>query len=218
VRLEEFKAHIEHAGGRYKDRNNSNLKWEYQFQLAEFTKYMEFNCEFDAKGRCWNSVSYKPPTTKDINYFKYLYSKKPKEFKRQYRWWSARNRLNTRIMCCCSSCHRTVGWAYYFPKDDKILRRMARYFNDLTGFWRPEKGCVLPRKYRSPTCVTYACRRSEVRPQWLHRFLRHALHEPSKRLCETWAEQSGEYCNTIPEVITSIKNRLRKEGRCTRKE
>lgn len=220
MKLEQFRWHMARNGSKPKPTTNNGLQWEDHQQLAKLTKYIDFQCEFDNLGRCKNIRGYGELKKKDVEYFKELYYHRPSEFKKQYDTWTRRDkRYKTKVMCCCSSCVRTVGWSYYLPEDETTLRRMARYFNSLTGYWRPDRGCILPRQYRSGTCLTYACYRSECKPQWLHQFLRTALHTPHDRVVKFWNHEHGDSCRTISDVITKIKQRLRKEGRChTRKD
>jgi len=70
--------------------------------------------------------------------------------------------FSSRLMCCCRGCRGTVGWLRNLPNDYYILKQIAGYFSEKTGFWRADEGCVLPRKYRSPTCLRHYC--TEIKP------------------------------------------------------
>jgi hypothetical protein len=60
-----------------------------------------------------------------------------------------------RTKCCCVHCAYSVG--YLQVLDKRSLPFYASHFNPKLGFWRPKKGCILPYKLRSTTCVTYNC-------------------------------------------------------------
>ena len=71
-----------------------------------------------------------------------------------------------RIACCCSGCKYNKGYLRQMVYHqgiiivfgtDKAVKLYNKHFNNETGFWREGKGCVLPRKYRSPTCVFHSC-------------------------------------------------------------
>ena len=70
--------------------------------------------------------------------------------------------FSSRLMCCCQRCRGTVGWHRNLPNDYYRLKRIASCFDEETGFWRVNKGCVLPRKYRSSTCLRHSC--TEIKP------------------------------------------------------
>jgi len=57
--------------------------------------------------------------------------------------------------CCCHSCYRFVGYLNYIRPID--IKQIAYKFKKDVGFWREGKGCVLPRKLRSNTCVKHHC-------------------------------------------------------------
>lgn len=59
--------------------------------------------------------------------------------------------------CCCSNCKFHIGYLYMLKNNLESLKKIAHLYNKTTGFWRKEKGCILPRKYRSQTCVCYHC-------------------------------------------------------------
>ncbi len=57
--------------------------------------------------------------------------------------------------CCCSECFSNTGYFRYLVDFD--LTYYARNFQSKIGFWRKNKGCVLPHKRRSTTCITHHC-------------------------------------------------------------
>lgn len=67
--------------------------------------------------------------------------------------------------CCCSDCRESFGYLdtiffAVYSSDETILEEILYYikkFSTITGFWRKDKGCILPRSRRSTTCLTYNC-------------------------------------------------------------
>lgn len=57
--------------------------------------------------------------------------------------------------CCCKNCASDHGYFRFIPVE--LARKLAKHFNEKTGFWRAGKGCVLKRSERSVTCVDYNC-------------------------------------------------------------
>ena len=101
--------------------------------MIEVTELIDFACDFDDEGRCF-AHPIAPPS------------------------------------CCCSGCRRHNGYfnsvavgseaeenVVFVPLYRNAIKSYNRHFNDKTGFWRAGKGCILPRKYRSTTCVFYNC-------------------------------------------------------------
>jgi len=73
-------------------------------------------------------------------------------------------------MCCCRGCLTCVGYLSLIPNDEQIIKEIAYLFDKKYGFWRKKKGCILPVKYRSATCVGYRCAdarkyRNDVSPE-----------------------------------------------------
>ncbi len=57
--------------------------------------------------------------------------------------------------CCCKHCPTEVGYHSRISKaQGKVMQSL---WDEKLGFWREGQGCVLPRKYRSPTCLTFFC-------------------------------------------------------------
>jgi len=91
-------------------------------------------------------------------------------------------------MCCCSGCRGSTGFFrttffYDYSRKDRIEDEMLYYakkFNLKTGFWRKDKGCILPRRKRSATCLTYNCSdRLTDEEGLLLNIIRHYEHYPS---------------------------------------
>jgi hypothetical protein len=57
--------------------------------------------------------------------------------------------------CCCQFCKSRLGFLEKIKPSafDEILSSFDRVW----GFWRPDKGCILPRKWLSPTCLFFGC-------------------------------------------------------------
>jgi len=71
-----------------------------------------------------------------------------------------RERKSNNEMCCCSACYYSLGYLRYIQNDPKVIKRIASLFKEDVGFWRKNKGCILPRKYRSAVCLGYRCTES----------------------------------------------------------
>lgn len=56
---------------------------------------------------------------------------------------------------CCSRCAASGG--YLKSIKPGTANEYAQLWDDYNGFWQEGKGCVLPRKMRSYTCLTYNC-------------------------------------------------------------
>lgn len=59
---------------------------------------------------------------------------------------------------CCKSCAGEVGYLRRLPRE--AIATVRALFDSDTGFWRPN-GCILPRKWRSYTCLRYRCHCAE---------------------------------------------------------
>jgi hypothetical protein len=57
--------------------------------------------------------------------------------------------------CCCYDCKNNIGYIHIMLKNQIPL--YAKHFNGRTGFWRKNKGCILPHHMRSTTCLTHHC-------------------------------------------------------------
>jgi hypothetical protein len=58
--------------------------------------------------------------------------------------------------CCCKECLENAG--YHDIMLEKDIPFYAKKFLPKVGFWRKNKGCILPRKMRSCVCVSYSCK------------------------------------------------------------
>jgi hypothetical protein len=142
MKLEKFALFALEKGVKFTDTIHGTCRSTYH-ELAKLTESLDFGCKFDKFGRCRN---YKTAKTDEP------------------------------VMCCCNNCFNSLGYLHTLPtggwsadSEDRLrpLKVYARHFSEKTvktnnftrkvGFWRPGKGCVLPRIYRSPTCLTYTC-------------------------------------------------------------
>jgi hypothetical protein len=57
--------------------------------------------------------------------------------------------------CCCHNCYQNAGFLKRMV--DLDITKYSRVFSVKTGFWREDKGCMLPHKLRSTTCLTTHC-------------------------------------------------------------
>lgn len=99
-------------------------------RVTELTAHFKFPCDF-----------------KDGACYRYREFRQKDEFE-------SRERYNK---CCCNACGRNIGYLEYLPNYMWDIRIIAGCYNEDDGFWRLETGCILPRRYRSLTCVSYSC-------------------------------------------------------------
>lgn len=57
--------------------------------------------------------------------------------------------------CCCQSCKSRHGFLEKIKPS--AFNEILSLFDRVRGFWRPGEGCILPRKWQSPTCLFFAC-------------------------------------------------------------
>lgn len=82
---------------------------------------------------------------------------------------------NRNKMCCCSNCleyvgHLDIKFFNHYDTDEYIEKELLYYakkFSKNTGFWRKNKGCILPRERRSITCLTYNCSKNLTKEERL---------------------------------------------------
>lgn len=73
---------------------------------------------------------------------------------------------NSRVQGCCGSCRWNFGYLKLRTikgkdKIEDIEKEMLYYttkFHRIHGFWRRNKGCILPREKRSTICLTHSCK------------------------------------------------------------
>ncbi len=109
---------------------------------------------------------------------------------------------------CCGGCASTIGYLDDIPCCWQTLIKMARLYNKRQGFWRKGKGCVLPHRVRSSTCLGYVCHRPdqyediEVRQRRL-------LSPPAYKLIELLANKPPK--KNLGDKIKEIKLALEGE-------
>ncbi len=71
-------------------------------------------------------------------------------------------------MCCCYNCFESGGYFRVLIGND--ITYYSRKFNakEKNGFWRKEKGCILPHKMRSAMCLTHCCIDESHSPEFGH--------------------------------------------------
>ena len=59
--------------------------------------------------------------------------------------------------CGCEDCAYKFGYIRHIRSAQWTINKYAALFNQRTGFWRSNKGCILPRNLRSIKCLTRIC-------------------------------------------------------------
>lgn len=116
----------------FSDLSYGGLEWSEWYKLSTMTRNIDYGCHFGWKSRN-DSVDDPPKCTKQ------------------------RADGETDEQCCCFSCGSNLGYLKFIQNDPKVIKRIARLFQPKIGFWRKNRGCVLPRKYRSAVCLGYRC-------------------------------------------------------------
>lgn len=104
--------------------------------LKNISKYIDFECDF-GKG-----------TNKNL-------------CKRDVKWTASYTngqikRLQAAGICCCIGCADTRGHLRSFILESH-LDIYNKLYKKVIGFWRPRRGCSLPRELRSSTCLYFNC-------------------------------------------------------------
>ena len=128
MNIKEFR---ERAANRYRlkflNKSYGGLPWKDWYKLANKTNEINYGCHFHNDGTCTHQRN-----RKDRGF-------SPNE------------------MCWCQWCANDVGYLDFIQNDPEVISIIARYFEAKVGFWRKDKGCILPRQYRSATCLGYRC-------------------------------------------------------------
>lgn len=207
MNVSKFKKWIAYNGCKLKPTTVDKLEWEDYYQLAELTRFFDFGCKFTERGCRTNTY-----TKREYNYFIKKYSGAKAAFIRERMKWNSR--ITSTVMCCCRGCLNNIGWSYYLTDNEETLKKMAKYFSDRTGYWRPNKGCILPRKYRSRTCLSYACcLAGGIRPANAWRYVSYYLRCPKSTILDHHYKEFGERYSTISEVVQSLKTMIHMERR-----
>lgn len=59
--------------------------------------------------------------------------------------------------CGCEDCAYKFGHIRHIRYAQFTINKYAALFNQTTGFWRSNKGCILPHNMRSIKCLTRIC-------------------------------------------------------------
>jgi hypothetical protein len=85
------------------------------------------------------------------------------------------------IRCCCSNCYHNAG--FFRVMIDTDIIKYSKQFSIRTGFWRKGKGCILPHKMRSVTCLTHHCNHDHIEYfGYGIMTIRHKLHDLRRRI------------------------------------
>lgn len=98
-------------------------------RLADLTKYVSYDCDFDKSGVCKDYRKKRAPCRSGSD----------------------------KTMCCCNNCASTIGYLMEIDHNLHIVTKYAELYNKKTGFWKKGVGCTLPRSMRAPICLTYNC-------------------------------------------------------------
>jgi hypothetical protein len=95
--------------------------------------WVDFDCRIDAKGLCKQTREDGP--------------------------WNGGDKNTPKETNCCVCCARAAGyiWEESEAYSQEDTATMLGLFDEKLGFWRARRGCILPRRLRSGTCVSYAC-------------------------------------------------------------
>jgi len=63
-------------------------------------------------------------------------------------------------VCCCGDCGYDIGYLSLIPNNEEAIKEISSLFHNKHGFWRKVKGCILPTKYRSNTCIAFRCNKA----------------------------------------------------------
>lgn len=165
---------------------NMGWCWSERKRYAELTSMIDFKCNFDEDGICEQ----------------YQYKKHYKSGRRK-----AKETIERVSKCCCRSCGDYIGYLDSLPNSRYDLELIASRFNKKTGFWRLGEGCVLPREYRSNTCLFYMCNHSQFKKNSTLFLLRSIMTTP-------WVSKPSTYTRIIisspPKMITKYHSGKRR--------
>ncbi len=82
---------------------------------------------------------------------------------------------------CCNDCAFYVGYLNRIPPE--AVTPLMELFDPVLGYWTPS-GCSIPLKWRSYTCLAYACKACGDIGVEAHDLVRALIHnEPVRELC-----------------------------------
>lgn len=120
--------------------------WPTVKDLKTATQYLPFGCQFKSDGTCKTAR------------------------KHVHKGW---NEWRKNEMCCCKHCYKNSGYLDLIHEND--ISTYNKSFINGVGFWRKNKGCLLPRELRSSTCLLYNCRPNDSTLYRSCEGIRHAI-------------------------------------------
>ena len=146
--IKEFRSKVKNQGGRFSNKSYGGLGWPDWYKLARMTGQIYYGCNFDNDGKCIKLRD------------------------------DLKANPNANEMCCCNQCKDHVGYLKLIENKKIVIKKISGLFDSKLGFWRKDKGCSLPRKYRSSVCLAFRCDLSK----------KHHTITPEKRLLITFME------------------------------
>ena len=128
-RIEEMRQHLQRCVSPTAHRGYTWEKWKV---LAEIAADIDWQCGFDAQGKCRmarNALVSEPSPAQIVG----------------------NNDRN-----CCFHCSANKGFLEKVPEDG--VPHVLALYGPRLGFWAAGKGCVLPWKWRSHVCLGFSCR------------------------------------------------------------
>lgn len=132
-RIEEMREHLENCVSPTAHRGYT---WEQWKMLAEIAAEIDWQCDFDAQGKC-KMARIAPVSQPSLG---------------QIVGCNDRN--------CCFHCSANKG---FLEKVPQAVPHVLALYDPSLAFWAAGKGCVLPWKWRSHVCLGFSCR-SEPQP------------------------------------------------------
>jgi len=181
------------------DRHGMN--WGTYERLAALTKYIDYGCDFTELGCKQYRFKNKKEKEEQNAKWKEQYEGKP----------------YPSLMCCCGGCRYSIGYMRVF--NVYSIAKVARYYNDKTGFWREDKGCILPRKYRSYTCLNHSCGINSVTTMLLFEAMRMSESQLYRYFEKNYKKHvcRGMHSWSIAGIIRFFKKEFEKEEKERRK-
>lgn len=101
--------------------------------------------------------------------------------------------------CCCNKCYDKIGYYDELSLEDAEL--LAPFYKESKkhGFWRPGKGCVIPRHLRSVTCITYTC--SFIKVSYRDSLLLRAIDRGPYRVLLPLTKHAGQVPVTVARFL-----------------
>jgi hypothetical protein len=106
--------------------------WEQWKVLAEIAAEIDWQCDFDAQGKC-KMARAAPCNGPPLGHI-----------------------VGNNDRNCCFGCSANMGFLEKVPQ--AALPHVLAFYDPRFGFWAAGKGCVLPWKWRSHVCLGFSCR------------------------------------------------------------